>query len=241
MEVVKEKQGQQNRGQKEAHKEAPQPLVLREFEGKSIRSWLRLLIVPRSLSLITVGFAWQQGVHQERIESQRSKLELKVAKQRSQDEALQAYLDRMNTLIFEEDLLQSGEDSKVRMLARAYTLTILERIDPDRRSAVLQFLVESDLVNATQDAEPVISLADANLKGAKMFQPNLRAVDLRYADLENAKLEQANLKYANLAKATWFSNKEIDRQVYSLKGATMPNGQKYEDWRSAKEGHEEDK
>jgi hypothetical protein len=50
MEVVKEKQGQQNRGQKEAHKEAPQPLVLREFEGKSIWSWLRLLIVPLSLA-----------------------------------------------------------------------------------------------------------------------------------------------------------------------------------------------
>ena len=50
MEGVTEKQGQRDRGQKEAHKEAPQPLVLREFEGKPLWSWLRLLIVPLSLA-----------------------------------------------------------------------------------------------------------------------------------------------------------------------------------------------
>lgn len=154
-----ENQGQRNMEQKETHR--PWPLV--KIEGKPIWSWLRLLIVPFALSLITVGFAWQQGIHQARIESQRAKVELKVAKRRSQDEALQAYLDRMNTLIFEEGLLHSGKGSEVRMLARAYTLTILERMDPDRRSAILQFLVESDLVNAKKDAEPIISLADANL------------------------------------------------------------------------------
>jgi hypothetical protein len=212
------------------------------FRGMSLREGVELFLLPVTLALITVVFAWQQDERQrdleaklaknaQKIENKRAEAEQDLLTQRAQDEALQAYLDQMSHLLLEKDLRNPKEGSEVRMLARADTLTLLERIGSDRRSAVLQFLVESDLVNAKTDAEPIISLADANLMGAKMFEPNLRSADLSHADLENAKLRRANLKYANLNKADWLSNKAIERQVFCLKDATMTNGQTYEDWR----------
>ena len=56
--------------------------------------------------------------------------------------------------------------------------------------------------------------------------------------LSEAKLREANLIYASLQRADLSSAilqeaKVIDEQLAearSLRGATMPNGQKYEDW-----------
>jgi uncharacterized protein YjbI with pentapeptide repeats len=58
----------------------------------------------------------------------------------------------------------------------------------------------------------------ADLSGA-----DLSAADLRRADLRDAVLIDANLSGARVSK------EQLD-QAYSLEGATMPNGQKYEDW-----------
>ena len=58
------------------------------------------------------------------------------------------------------------------------------------------------------------------------------------ADLEGANFMRADLVGANLAEAdltdALFLKKEQLCSCYSLKGATMPNGQKYEDWLEAK-------
>jgi hypothetical protein len=106
---------------------------------------------------------------------------------------------------------------------------------------------------------PVISLEGANLigtdlenanfTGAKLEGADLRGTDLRradltdgwliYADLSGADLENADLsgvhlfvvdfREANLRGAIGITNEELEQQAESLEGATMPNGQKYED------------
>ena len=53
---------------------------------------------------------------------------------------------------------------------------------------------------------------------------------MRGADLSNADLSGANLKGANVTE-------ERLAKCKSLEGATMPNGQKYEEWLKSKEGH----
>src|ERR687897_2602555 len=98
-----EKQGNQAAGEKQGRK----PWTLREIGGKTLWDWLQLLIVPVVLSLITVAFALWQDTRQERVENQRAEAERKLAEQRAQDEALQAYLDQMSTLILDWKL---GED-----------------------------------------------------------------------------------------------------------------------------------
>lgn len=102
---------------------------------------------------------------------------------------------------------------------------------------------------STSEKEP-ISLKGANLKGAELSGAILRGTDLRGADLSDADLSGAdlgepdlkpaelpkadlsgaNLSGANLSGAIGVTNEELEQQAKSLKGAIMPDGQKYEDW-----------
>jgi uncharacterized protein YjbI with pentapeptide repeats len=207
--------------EKEAHKGKRKPWTLREFGGKTVWDWMGLLIVPIVLSLITVVFAWQQDVRQQeiedrraqeaqKIEGQRAEAERELAEQRAQDEALQAYLDQMSSLLLERDLRESEEDSEVRTLARARTLTVLERMDPSRKRAVIQFLYEADLVLRNEGSQPItkpiISLEGADLEGADlraavMWFADLSGADLSGAILHDAELPGATLKETDLSKA----------------------------------------
>jgi uncharacterized protein YjbI with pentapeptide repeats len=106
---------------------------------------------------------------------------------------------------------------------------------------------------------PVISLAGANLAGTDLWganftgahleSANLAGADLRranlsdgwllFTDLSGADLENADLsgvhlhvvdfREADLRGAIGITNEELEQQAESLEGATMPNGQKYED------------
>jgi hypothetical protein len=288
------------------------------FGDKTLWDWLQLLIVP--LVLVIGGFSLTtlQDARQRAIEDQRA-----------QDTALQAYLDQMGSFLLERDLRTSKEDSEVRTLARARTLTVLARMDPSRRQDVMQFLVEAELVQEVEGRGPIIGLGGAQLRDvdlafadlsgadlsdadlsdayldstdlsganlrfaslnnaapfglgnthllfAKLSEADLSHADLRYADLRYARLidadlssadlsdvdldaanlsgailsgadlsdaylssadlSGANLSRANLRGAGVITNEELEQQAASLKGATMPNGQKYEDWIKDKEG-----
>jgi uncharacterized protein YjbI with pentapeptide repeats len=83
------------------------------------------------------------------------------------------------------------------------------------------------------------------LEGAYLGKAFLEGAYLRRANLEGAYLtatylEGADLSGADLSRAKRVTNVELERQAKSLKGATMPNGQKYEEWLKDKEGREED-
>jgi uncharacterized protein YjbI with pentapeptide repeats len=263
------------------------------FRGMTVRDWLQLLIVPFALVVIGFLFTAQQDRRQQqiedqraqqaqKIENQRAEAERELAEQRAQDEALQAYLDQMNNLLLEHNLRNSEEDSEVRTLARARTITVLERLDPSRKTQIMQFLREADMLNRVDEQDnsvdetgPIILLQNANLRdanltlfnlggaglgaadlsGASLFGANLNAAalpfanligtdlrlvdltdaDLRSADLTDADLRRADLSGANMAGATGITNEALEQQASSLQGATMPNGQKYEDWLKSRE------
>src|SRR3712207_6681727 len=105
---------------------------------------------------------WQQG----KLEDQRAEAERELAEQRAQDEALQAYLSQIGSLLLEKDLRASEKDSEVRILARARTLTVLGRLDRSHKTAVIQLLVEAGLVQGVEEGVPIIDLSDANLSDA---------------------------------------------------------------------------
>jgi uncharacterized protein YjbI with pentapeptide repeats len=231
------------------------------FGDKTLWDVLQLLIVPLVLVGIGLLFEMQQAERQQAMEEQqqaledrRARAEQKLAEQRAQDEALQAYLDQMSSLLLEKDLRTSEQESEVRTLARARTLTVLERLDPSRKTAVYQFLVDSDLVQSIDERDPIISLNGADLGGANVSDANLRNADLNGADLSEAdlykadlsganlrfasliladlrwaNLSEANLRNANLHDAVGLADERIAAAV-TLQGATMPNGQNYTDW-----------
>jgi Pentapeptide repeats (8 copies) len=181
---------------------------------QTLWDWLKLLIIPAVLAGVGLWFNRQQREQ-----------ELQTADRRAQNETLQAYLDQMSGLLLEKDLRASEEDSEVRTLARARTLTVLSRLDPSRKTAVMQFLVEAKLVHRVEEREPIIRLADADLSGADLI-----GADLSRANLSGTHLFGADLRGAYLIGAKGWTEEQLSEEARSLEGATMPNGQQYEDW-----------
>jgi uncharacterized protein YjbI with pentapeptide repeats len=299
------------------------------FRNKTVWDFLQLLIVPLMLVAIGFWFTAQQDARQQKIEKKRAEAERELAVQRAQDEALQAYLSQMSQLMLEKDLRHADAEDEVLTVARARTLTVLERLDPSRKTAVMQFITEAGLVQGSLNEKatgrkdlfegvPVISLSGADLSGtdlselgigapgvgklsfietsprgkyyfggggstfldgadlssadlsgadlhgADMPDANLEEADLSNANLSNANLSNANLysadlseadlsganlysadlseadlSGANLSGARGLTNEELDQQAKSLEDATMPNGQKYEEWLKDREGRKE--
>jgi uncharacterized protein YjbI with pentapeptide repeats len=270
-----EDKGKQIAGQKEGRN----PWTVREISGKTVWDWLQLfgvLAIPVVLAVGGCMFNAQQNTRQLQIEERRAEAERELAEQRAQDEQLQAYLDQMSTLLLEKDL----SDDKVQTLIRARTLTVLARMDPGRKTQVMQFLDEANLLQRVDERDVAISLEDADLSGADLIEVRLFRANLTDADLSNAKLHfvseaslmeanltnadlsgadltnanligadlsdavlysanlsEANLSGANLTDADLTNASVAPEQlarVASLKGATLPNGQKYEDWLKSK-------
>ncbi len=69
---------------------------------------------------------------------------------------------------------------------------------------------------------------------ADLSDSDLSGADLRSADLSDAELLNADLSDDVLSSAQGITNEELEQQAASLEGATMPNGQKYEDWLKSK-------
>ena len=72
----------------------------------------------------------------------------------------------------------------------------------------------------------IAKLTVTNLKGATLAGAWLQKTWLGAADLTNANLTNAVLTNADLTDAVGVTSEELAQQAYSLKGATMPNGQK---------------
>jgi hypothetical protein len=208
-------------------------LVGRPFDI-TLWQWLDLLIIPVVLAI--GGYLFTRS---------ENRAALLVAEQRTQDEALQAYLDQMGQMLIDKDrpLRQSDEDDDVhtlgvQTLARARTLTVLTRLDGNRKRSVLRFLYESQVINKDRR---VVNLTEADLSGAKLSFALWTYIDLSGTDLSGTILHGANLNSTDLSGANFrfargITAEELEQQSVSLEGATMPNGQKYEDWRRDREG-----
>src|SRR5215207_3286072 len=181
-------------------------VINRFFVHRPLWDWLELLIVP---AVLAGGGLWFNAQQRER--------EQRIANERAQDEALQAYLDQMSDLLIPNEDRPSLYDEKppesLRSVARARTLTVLPRLDGDRKARVVQFLYESGLI-ATEHQVLDLSGADlsgavlstASLRGANLFEANLEGAYLhgaylREADLSSTDLEGADLSYADLSGA----------------------------------------
>jgi uncharacterized protein YjbI with pentapeptide repeats len=97
-------------------------------------------------------------------------------------------------------------------------------------------LENTDLRGATLDSTLLIDaeLRDANLADAYLAFAELSNAALNGATLNGANFSNATLTGANLSGAKGLTNEELEQQAASLEGATMPNGQKYEDWLKSK-------
>jgi hypothetical protein len=180
--------------------------------------WLKLLVVP---AVIAGGGIWFNRQQRDR--------ELEIAERRTQDEALQAYLDQMSDMLLpktdQPSLYKARPGDSLSSVARARTLTVLPRLDGDRKARVVQFLYESVLI--TRD-HPVLALRGANLSRANLYRANLSGANLYRANLYRANLygtdlHRADLSEANLRRATLFAANMsgADLRGASLDGANL--------------------
>jgi uncharacterized protein YjbI with pentapeptide repeats len=149
--------------------------------------------------------------------------------------------DLSNASLYNSNLLAAdlrGADLRDAALEAA-DLKYASLEDADLRYAFLPdaflpdaFLRHADLRYALLDNS---NLSDADLRNA-----DLRDTYLRGANLTGADLTGADLTGADLTGATRLTDEGI-AAAESLKGATMPNGQKYEDWLKDKEGRGKDR
>jgi uncharacterized protein YjbI with pentapeptide repeats len=135
------------------------------------------------------------------------------------EEALQAYFDRMSVLLLDKNLKTSFagtlRHAEALNVARAITLSILRRLNDDgrRKGSVIWFLVESELITQFQ-----LNLNNADLRGAYLRGADLSNAQLVFASFQSANLIEAILRRANLSNATF--SKAILYQT-DLSGATL--------------------
>ena len=167
--------------------------------GITLWDWIKLLIVPAVIAGGGLWFNRQQRERELEIAREQRDREVEIADQRSQDEALQAYLDGMSQLLTDKDrpLHRAQLGDSLSIVARARTLTVLPRLDCERKARVVQFLYESGLITADR---VIVDLRGADLEGANLSGANLGLATLRGATLRRAHLYGAHLMEADLGE-----------------------------------------
>jgi uncharacterized protein YjbI with pentapeptide repeats len=112
--------------------------------------------------------------------------------------------------------------------------------DADLRGADLSDADLSEVNLAGANLLPYDTEHPARLNNSHLANgADLTAIDLRDARLTPTKLSGINLigadvSHAYLAGVVGITNQGLEQQTEHLEGATMPNGQKYEDWLKSK-------
>jgi hypothetical protein len=228
------------------------------YPNRTLWDWLDLLIVPVVLAIGGYLFNSSQNRASQRAADQRGQDEaLQAYLDHMSDLLLEKHLRTP-----QED---SGK-ARIMARARTVTLlSRLDPGRKTRVVLFLQEagLIQGGHqgIPGPEGQEPVIWLFEANLAKTSLNRTNLMGADLHEADLSEADLSQAGLEGANpwgghlggtdlsdaglqganlagadLSGAMGITNEELERQASTLEDATLPNGQKYEDWLKDKEG-----
>lgn len=183
--------------------------------SKTLWDWMELLIVP----IFLAGGAFMLNNFEKKrslqIEEQRANSEREIAKDNIQETLLQNYLDKMGDLLIDKNLKKANKN--VKDVARVKTLTVLRRLDKDRKVTVILFLIESNLVSAPK---PIISLSRADLMKADFYGANLTGADLSETYLIDSILTKVDLSRAVLRGSALI---RADLTGANLSGADLTN------------------
>ena len=180
------------------------------FSGKTLWDWLSVLIIPISvagatimLSVLQFQLAGIQHDHDQQSANLQHEQDHASALDQQRATILQTYIDNIQDLLLNHDLLKSKPADDVAILARARTLTALQGLDPERKGRLLIFLYEAELIGFEDSKlhDSIINLSSANLSGANLNGAFLSGANLNGANLSGANLNEAFLIYADLTGA----------------------------------------
>src|SRR6266567_2934615 len=184
------------------------------LHGKTFWDWLQLLIIPAVLAVGGYLFNYTTSRNDRQANEKRAETDHKIALNRQDEENLRTYIDSMSALLLDRNLRKSEEDSEVRTIAHVRTLTVLSRLDGERKGTVIKFLHEAGLINKDN---PIISLELADLSEADLTKADLRGANLDRADLRGANLSEATLDEANLGGASLIETNLTEANLYKAK------------------------
>ena len=189
--------------------------------SKTLWDWMELLIIPLVLAIGAFFLNRSEQSLERQAAKNRAELEREIVKDRQQEAALQAYLDRMSDLLLKEKLLTTDKE-EVHDLARTWTLTVLQGLDKERKGQVLKFLFDANLI---KNINTIIPLKGADLSGADLSDTNLSDINLNSVNLSGANLHNVNLRYGILNDAK-LGNVDLsngDLRDADLSGAILSN------------------
>jgi hypothetical protein len=106
------------------------------FSGRTPWEYLDVFLVPVAVGVATLWFTATQD-----------EIARNTEEQRAQDDALQAYLDKMSELLIDGHLHEKADQyDTTRITARARTLAVLRRLAGKRKRTGLLFLREARLI-----------------------------------------------------------------------------------------------
>lgn len=164
------------------------------LQAKMLWDWMDLLLLPLVLAGGVILLNRSGRETERKHAEERAALDREIARDRQNEEALQAYFSHMADLLLKEKLSKASNE-EVRNVARVRTLTVVRGLDAKRKGSVLLFLKDSELI----DREAVIDLSGADLSGASVPAASLNRVNLSEANLSGADLSAANLNKAYLS------------------------------------------
>src|SRR5258708_25446857 len=148
--------------------------------GKSIWDWLDL-IAKLAIPVVVVGATIAFGLLQAHFVQQQHDTDQQRTLDQQQATTLQTYIDNIQDLLLNHNLLNVKSDNEVAVLARARMLTALQGLDPRRKARLLIFLHEAHLIGYietnSQIHERVINLKGANLSGCQPTQAKLTSAN----------------------------------------------------------------
>jgi Pentapeptide repeats (8 copies)/Pentapeptide repeats (9 copies) len=200
------------------------PIVLYKFQSdEQERSDARIIAdnLQNQVQILADNKRNQDRIDAEKlIANQRAENEKQRANNHLHEEALQAYIDRVSSLLLDYDLKTLPENNPLRIQAlnvvRARTLSILRRLKRDRirQKSVIWFLIEIGLIS-----ELKLSFSDADFAYADLTGADLRNVCFRYAKFNRAILYDVNFDGADLRNAD-FRYAKFSRKT-NLSGAKL--------------------
>lgn len=176
--------------------------------AKTLWDWMDLLLVP---VMIAIGAWWLNRSEKE--------TERELAQDNIEEQTLQRYFDRMSTLLIQENLNSTPKTDSKWDIARAYTITTLRALNPERKGILIKFLQGADLI--TQEAR--IDLKEADLRYANLSNIDLKEANLTGADLRSINTSHTKLHNVKIDEATLIDDKFARVRNLILEGAEKRN------------------
>jgi uncharacterized protein YjbI with pentapeptide repeats len=157
---------------------------------KTLWDWLNLLIVPVVLAGVGLWFSDKQDQRDQDRQAAAARAQAARAKDDEREAVLRTYLQDMSSLLREDNLAASKPGSAPVVTARTLTLTVLRRLDGERRSVVVHFLDEAHVATPPK---PKISLYRADLRDLRLRGQRIADLDFSGADLRRAEFRDASI------------------------------------------------